>query len=849
MTSPTGNVYLDSISWGGWRWVNNSGPLVLTYYFDNDYSTWTNAEKLAYEAAFQAWADVAGFTIQEVVTEAQANFVAHSLSDNQMNTLFNVDPGFVVFGVHETPQDATAGQIHGWFNYQTYSWPSSGVTFNTTGLAEGGWGFRTFMHEIGHGLGLAHPHDNGGGSPLMPGVIDSDDYGDNNLNQGLYTIMSYNRGWEAVQNPQGSGISAYGYNYGPGAFDIAIIQYLYGANTSFNAGNDVYLITENGAWRSIWDTGGTDEIRYSGSHSVTINLNSATLDNTSHGGGYLSYIPDSGGSSFYGGYTIAADYTNVIANVGGETGVIIENATGGSGNDILVGNSVANILRGNAGNDTLYGLDGNDIFHYVNGVGASSGEFIYGGNGFDRILLDTIFNGDTFDFRGSFGSSIEVLEFAANGTNLDVDLIVNAGSGQIARFASLHVDGNNAAGSTERIFIYMSTSTPLSLSGWTFQDWGGQGELITIYGDVFGEIITGSSQNDAIFGFGGFDTSRYELNSSGARWTYNANGSWTVVSSAGTDTLTGMEFLDFNNWTVKLWRPVGEELIGDFNGDGFEDLLFRNQNGEPAIMFMNGTTPIGGGGFGAIGFEWSILGVGDLNGDNRDDILWRNANGEAAVWLMDGTTIIGGTGFGVIGNDWQLLGLGDFNNDGRDDIVWRNVSGEIAIWHMDGTAVIGGGSISATVGPEWVVQGFGDFNNDGFEDLLFRNENGEPAIMLMNGTTVVGGSGFGILPADWTIQGIGDLNGDGKDDIIWRNENGEPAVWLMDGVTVIGGTGFGAVSNDWQIDNIGDFNNDGRDDFLWRHSDGTLVVWFMDGVSVIGSGEIGADISTDWIVV
>ena len=377
---------------------------------------------------------------------------------------------------------------------------------------------------------------------------------------------------------------------------------------------------------------------------------------------------------------------------------------------------------------------------------------------------------------------------------------------------------------------------------------GGSGND-TITGNSAGNVIEGGAGNDVIDGRSGVDMARYDVNAGDARWTYNADGSWTVTSSIGTDTLTGIEFLAFNNWTVKLWRPAGEDLIGDFNGDGFADLLLRNQSGEPAIMFMNGSTPIGGGGFGAIGFEWSILGVGDLNGDGRDDILWRNANGEAAVWLMDGTSIIGGSGFGVIGNDWQLLGLGDFNNDGRDDLVWRNVSGEIAIWHMDGTAVIGGGNISATVASDWIVQGFGDFDGDGFEDLLFRNEKGEPAIMLMNGTTVVGGSGFGELPSDWTIQGIGDLNGDGKDDIIWRNENGEPAVWLMDGVTVIGGTGFGAVSNDWQIDNIGDFNNDGRDDFLWRHADGTLAVWFMDGASVLDSGNVGSDIATDWIVV
>jgi serralysin len=55
-----------------------------------------------------------------------------------------------------------------------------------------------------------------------------------------------------------------------------------------------------------------------------------------------------------GGYTIA-------------NGVMIENATGGSGDDVLIGNDGDNTLTGNDGADVLMGRDGNDLM--IGGLG------------------------------------------------------------------------------------------------------------------------------------------------------------------------------------------------------------------------------------------------------------------------------------------------------------------------------------------------------------------------------------------------------------------------------------------------------------------------------------------------
>ncbi|MGE0179721.1 MAG: hypothetical protein AB7O91_07880, partial [Sphingomonas sp.] len=105
--------------------------------------------------------------------------------------------------------------------------------WNETNLQQGGFSFVTLIHEFGHGHGLSHPHDNGGHSGIMNGV-EADgpvaDYttGDFELNQGVFTMMSYEDGWQS--SPYGNAETDVGYGYLGGlmAFDIAAIQDKYG---------------------------------------------------------------------------------------------------------------------------------------------------------------------------------------------------------------------------------------------------------------------------------------------------------------------------------------------------------------------------------------------------------------------------------------------------------------------------------------------------------------------------------------------------------------------------------------------------------------------------------------------
>jgi serralysin len=317
---------LSSIAWGTALLDN-----VVTYYYaptDGVYQTpvgyvwssaWNAYEIQQFDLGLALFESFTQLTFTPVSTQADADFTL-------VKTASFPDGLLGVFG----PPDIGAGAGVGAFNFNGVGWDEN--TPNG-GLQQGGYGFSTIIHEVGHGLGLAHPHDEGGTSSIMTGVTGTSSnysYGTYGLNQGIYTIMSYNDGWQSQLGP--SRYTLYGHQGTPMALDIAVLQAIYGANTTYASGADTYTLSGTNAagtfFSCLWDTGGVDEICYTGSTAATIDLRPATLQEAPGGGGYVSYV-----NGIFGGFTIA-------------NGVIIENATGGSNNDTITGNDYANTLSG-----------------------------------------------------------------------------------------------------------------------------------------------------------------------------------------------------------------------------------------------------------------------------------------------------------------------------------------------------------------------------------------------------------------------------------------------------------------------------------------------------------------------
>ncbi|OAN97585.1 DUF4214 domain-containing protein [Sulfitobacter geojensis] len=206
----------------------------------------------------------------------------------------------------------------------------------------------TLIHEIGHSLGLSHPFD---GTSKLPGVDVDGDLGTFALNTELATRLSYNPGAHADY----PGLDITGEPLAFGALDIAALQLLYGVNASTGAGDTVYGVDP--ALITIWDNGGHDLIDFSSaSDDAVIDLRAATLELEANGGGYLSFIGANGGTVANGGYTIAF-------------GVEVEEARGGSGADMITGNTLNNLLSGNGGDDMLTGGAGFDTALYAGAQG------------------------------------------------------------------------------------------------------------------------------------------------------------------------------------------------------------------------------------------------------------------------------------------------------------------------------------------------------------------------------------------------------------------------------------------------------------------------------------------------
>ena len=212
----------------------------------------------------------------------------------------------------------------------------------------------------------------------------------------------------------------------------------------------------------------------------------------------------------------------VTAGIGGlaEGDILsnVENIIGTDFNDVIhaeIGNN-SSIIFGGAGNDTLFlgdrfvelfGEDGNDILVIDGDVVPlnQSVRILRGGTGTDTVRLQTSVT-ETFDISGGL-DSIEVLEFDALAADVDLSLrIDDEGFGHLSGEA-LSVRGDNTAGSTETIIIDMTgiffsnSFTTVDLSGWTFSNWGGQGETISIIGHLDqANTLTGSSQNDITTG-------------------------------------------------------------------------------------------------------------------------------------------------------------------------------------------------------------------------------------------------------------------------------------------------------------------------------------------------------------
>ena len=443
------NVYIKAlVNDGNWHWDPTLTAGGAVHWFVDPAgwgsNTLYNNVVADVQSALAAYASVANINFVQATQASDAEIVVHQAFSKDIDNFggFSGRPEDVVETVGDyVPGDVGATWIGGVLaahvgQVETYialdgaeGDPGQFVnTFNADGSISS-HGYQLIVHELGHALGLDHPFSgiapNYPQSDVFPGVDGADqfgrpidisqDAGDNNLASTLYTVMSYHHTLLPFGSPPVDT---------PMAFDIAAVQALYGANTTYNNGANTYVLQDPGvglAWSCIWDTGGIDQIVYNGADNAVIDLRPATLDNSPTGGGMPSYT--------YTDLTLPLMSTPLrVYGYGGTiaAGVDIENASGGSGNDSITGNWDNNILKGNDGADTLIGGAGDDWLYGGDDqssdllIGGPDGDFMYGGPGGDRFVVDNgnWISGDFVDGGDGYDEVDADPSVAADGLNL-----------------------------------------------------------------------------------------------------------------------------------------------------------------------------------------------------------------------------------------------------------------------------------------------------------------------------------------------------------------------------------------------------------------------------------------------
>lgn len=726
----------DDYSWG----TTIPAEVTVTYayrsttstYNDTDHNNkatfnkFTAVEIAATELALDLWEDVANIHFQRIGSGTDTKSAA-TYSDNA-TMLFasysNSKDGAAAYASYPIAMDKSAASSEGDFwNNRAASGQSNPQVFN--------YAFQTFLHEIGHAIGLEHPGNYNAGAKTTITYDKNADYIEDTRQ---YSVMSY-------FDASNSG-AAHGGLLGatPLLHDIAAVQRIYGANMDTRTGDDTYGFNSTftasdprsqiyslsptklvNQVYAIWDAGGNDTLDYSGfSNAATLNLSENSFSSTG----------------------------TLKNNIAIALGVTIENAFGGGGNDLLLGNSADNHLKGNEKADRLVGFSGADTLD--------------GGAGDDQLEgdddADTLNGGDGVDWA-----------IYTSSAGVTVDLWDGTGIGGQAHGDKLS-------------------------------------SIENIEGSFEGDFFYGSAWNNVFKGNNGLDFVSYSHFGIGVTISL-ANAAAQTVTALDKDILISIERLEGTNANDKLTGTEGQNILRGLGGDDTLDGLGNNggkdqlEGGAGNDLYVIGVSDISlvefsGEGdkdrvFSHVSFTlqdeiedldlWSVAISGI--GNNRWNIINGNVNNNVIEGRDGNDTLRGGAGLDTIRgeNHDDLINGGAgvdkmFGGFGEDTISWEGASGGVTATLAEDDLLEGSKLSIATGGADAnkdEFQGFERMIGTDFADKLTGNQWHNELTGGLGNDILTGNDGddiFYVRPG----QGSGDVFDGGNGlDLIWIQGDGD----------------------------------------------------------------------------
>jgi Ca2+-binding RTX toxin-like protein len=320
-------------------------------------------------------------------------------------------------------------------------------------------------------------------------------------------------------------------------------------------------------------------------------------------GGAGADVLDGGAGNDSAGYTQSSAAVHVNLGTGAGSGgdatgdvlTSIENVTGSSYDDLLVGSNVNNELDGRSGSDMIYGFGGNDSLY-----GGNGNDYLVGGAGADKL---------------DGGAGWDVVEYLASTSGVTVDLTNHAGMGGDAQGDQLtnieNVDGS------------------------TFDDsLVGNDGINTLRGHGGADLMWGRGGNDWLYGDAGHD---YINGGVGKDWLTGGDGADEFIFARAGDSGVGAylrdvikdfshaegDKIDLSNINAK-----SHILVGDAAFTFIGNQLFSAE-GQLRVASENGNTIVQGNITGTSGAEFEIELTGQHSLSVSDFVLLGGRDGGA----------------------------------------------------------------------------------------------------------------------------------------------------------------------------------------------------------------------------